>query len=283
MSIMKNIFAAAGAAVVGAFVLGMVSDRILSETLSDDDAHDENECPRKRCDRCCDCDDDYDEDDYDEEDEDADEEDFEGEDDLPEPDIIIICRGFVHDDDEDKDDTDISVIAGRPGAGKTLWAAREAVDCLRDPNNVVFYIGFDQEFDRICRMVRSKYGANPHGRLLFALQDGAGEAIGKAIDIANLGTPSMMKENAESEEYQNNRPMVFLFYDQCRHDIFNGRRELLRAAAKAGVHVYVLCQKFSQIDRNDVTWLNTYCNPYVVSKMRDPRPATDEEISEKFR
>ena len=38
MSIMKNIFAAAGAAVVGAFVLGMVSDRILSETLSDDDA-----------------------------------------------------------------------------------------------------------------------------------------------------------------------------------------------------------------------------------------------------
>lgn len=93
----------------------------------------------------------------------------------------------------------------------------------------------------------------------------------------------MMKENAESEEYQNNRPMVFLFYDQCRHDIFNGRRELLRAAAKAGVHVYVLCQKFSQIDRNDVTWLNTYCNPYVVSKMRDPRPATDEEISEKFR
>lgn len=180
-------------------------------------------------------------------------------------------------------DNNISVVAGRPGAGKTLWAVREAVDCLRDPNNVVFYIGFDQEFDRICRMVRSKYGANPHGRLLFALQDGAGEAIGKAIDIANLGTPSMMKENAESEEYQNNRPMVFLFYDQCRHDIFNGRRELLRAAAKAGVHVYVLCQKFSQVDRNDVTWLNTYCNPYVVSKMRDPRPATDEEISEKFR
>ncbi len=106
MSIMKNIFAAAGAAVVGAFVLGMVSDRILSEALSDDDARDEDEYPRKRCDRCCDCDDDYDEDDYDEEDEDVDEEDFESEDDLPEPDIIIVCRGFVHDDDEDKDDTD---------------------------------------------------------------------------------------------------------------------------------------------------------------------------------
>lgn len=46
MSIMKNIFAAAGAAVIGAFVLGMVSDRILSETLSDDDAHDEEVCRR---------------------------------------------------------------------------------------------------------------------------------------------------------------------------------------------------------------------------------------------
>ena len=152
-------------------------------------------------------------------------------------------------------DNRISVIAGRPGAGKTLWAAREAVDCLRDPNNVVLYIGFDQEFDRICRMVRSKYGNAPHGRLLFALQDGAGEAIGKAIDIANLGTPQMMHENAESEEFQNNRPMVFLFYDQCRHDIFNGRRELLKAAMKAGVHVHVHCQKFSQVDRNDVDWL----------------------------
>ena len=180
-------------------------------------------------------------------------------------------------------DNRISVIAGRPGAGKTLWAAREAVDCLRDPNNVVLYIGFDQEFDRICRMVRSKYGNAPHGRLLFALQDGAGEAIGKALDIANLGTPQMMHENAESEEFQNNRPMVFLFYDQCRHDIFNGRRELLKAAMKAGVHVHVLCQKFSQVDRNDVDWLNEFCSPYIISKMRDPRPATAEEINEKFR
>lgn len=111
-------------------------------------------------------------------------------------------------------DNRISVIAGRPGAGKTLWAAREAIDCLRDPNN---------------------------------------------------------------------RPMVFLFYDQCRHDIFNGRRELLKAAMKAGVHVHVLCQKFSQADRNDVDWLNKFCSPYIISKMRDPRPATAEEINEKFR
>ena len=52
---------------------------------------------------------------------------------------------------------------------------------------------------------------------------------------------------------------------------------------KAGVHVHVLCQKFSQVDRNDVDWLNEFCSPYIISKMRDPRPATAEEINEKFR
>ena len=46
-------------------------------------------------------------------------------------------------------DTRISVIAGRPGAGKTRWAAREVVETLRDVNNVVIYIGFDREFERI--------------------------------------------------------------------------------------------------------------------------------------
>ena len=60
-------------------------------------------------------------------------------------------------------DNHINVVAGRPGAGKTLWAAREVVDCLRDENNIVLYIGFDQEFDRICRMVRAKYGNAPDG------------------------------------------------------------------------------------------------------------------------
>ena len=70
-------------------------------------------------------------------------------------------------------DTRISVIAGRPGAGKTRWAAREVVETLRDVNNVVIYIGFDREFERICRMVSDTYGSKPHGKLLFALQDGA--------------------------------------------------------------------------------------------------------------
>ena len=144
-------------------------------------------------------------------------------------------------------DTRISVIAGRPGAGKTRWAAREVVETLRDVNNVVIYIGFDREFERICRMVSDTYGSKPHGKLLFALQDGAGEAIGKAVDIANNGESRMFLGNEDDNEYQNNRRMVFVFYDQCRHDIFNGRRDLLRAAARAGVHVNVLCQIFSQM------------------------------------
>ena len=68
-----------------------------------------------------------DEDDYDEEDEDADEEDFEGEDDLPEPDIIIICRGFVHDDDEDKDDTDEKAEDSASDAEKPAAVDKEPV------------------------------------------------------------------------------------------------------------------------------------------------------------
>lgn len=127
----------------------------------------------------------------------------------------------------------INVIAGRPGAGKTRWAAREVVETIRDVNNVIIYIGFDREFERICRMVSDTYGSKPHGKLLFALQDGAGEAIGKAVDIANNGESRMFLGNEDDNEYQNNRRMVFVFYDQCRHDIFNGRRDLLRAAARA--------------------------------------------------
>ena len=104
-------------------------------------------------------------------------------------------------------DTRISVIAGRPGAGKTRWAAREVVETLRDVNNVVIYIGFDREFERICRMVSDTYGSKPHGKLLFALQDGAGEAIGKAVDIANNGESRMYLGNEDDDEYQNNRPV----------------------------------------------------------------------------
>ena len=170
--------------------------------------------------------------------------------------------------------TRINVIAGRPGAGKTRWAAREVVETIRDVKNVIIYIGFDQEFERICRMVSDTYGSKPHGKLLFALQDGAGEAIGKAVDIANNGESRMFLGNEDDNEYQNNRRMVF---------VFNGRRDLLRAAARAGVHVNVLCQIFSQIDRGDIDWLNEYCTPFVISKSREPRLATQEEIQEKYR
>ena len=91
-------------------------------------------------------------------------------------------------------DTRISVIAGRPGAGKTRWAAREVVETLRDVNNIVIYIGFDREFERICRMVSDTYGSKPHGKLLFALQDGAGEqgnvfgvlAQGRGIELDDV-------------------------------------------------------------------------------------------------
>lgn len=96
--------------------------------------------------------------------------------------------------------TRINVIAGRPGAGKTRWAAREVVETLRDVNNVIIYIGFDREFERICRMVSDTYGSKPHGKLLFALQDGAGEAIGKAVDIANNGEPRMFLGNEDDNE-----------------------------------------------------------------------------------
>lgn len=56
-----------------------------------------------------------------------------------------------------------------------------------------------------------------------------------------------------------------------------------RWAARAGVHVNVLCQIFSQIDRGDINWLNEYCTPFVISKSREPRLATQEEIQEKYR
>ena len=50
---------------------------------------------------------------------------IEGEDDLPEPDIIIICRGFVHDDDEDKDDTDEKAEGSASDAEKSAAEDKE--------------------------------------------------------------------------------------------------------------------------------------------------------------
>lgn len=165
----------------------------------------------------------------------------------------------------------INVIAGRPGAGKTLWACHEAARAAEDVNNTVIYIGHQEEFDRILRL--SKHKEN----LFFAKPVGATNAIQMAIDKAKAE-----QATGEDVESQNNRKIVFLFYDQCRYDMFPGRREALKEAVRAGVIVNVLCQVYAQIDKNDINWLTKNCNCYVMSKGREPRPATEEEIKEKY-
>jgi len=180
-------------------------------------------------------------------------------------------------------DTRISVIAGRPGAGKTRWAAREVVETLRDVNNVVIYIGFDREFERICRMVSDTYGSKPHGKLLFALQDGAGEAIGKAVDIANNGESRMFLGNEDDNEYQNNRRMVFVFYDQCRRDIFTAGSHVYQR--QCGLRIFQIGRRRFPLCFRIIGILPAYrtCTPFVISKSREPRLATQEEIQEKYR
>lgn len=170
----------------------------------------------------------------------------------------------------------INVIAGRPGAGKTIWACNEAASLASDPNNTVVYIGHMKEFERIVR----KAGADKKN-LFFARLSNAGEAIGRAIDLAN--TYSGVFNGMTLDTDQDDRKMVFLFYDQCRYDLFNGRRDILEAAAKAGVKVYMLCQVFDQVDKGNAGWLKLNCNCYVISKSRAPREATEEEIDVKYR
>ena len=57
----------------------------------------------------------------------------------------------------------INVIAGRPGAGKTLWACREAARAAEDINNTVIYIGHQEEFDRVLRL------SSHHENIFFVL------------------------------------------------------------------------------------------------------------------
>lgn len=170
----------------------------------------------------------------------------------------------------------INVIAGRPGAGKTIWACNEAASLASDPNNTVVYIGHMKEFERIVR----KAGADKKN-LFFARLSNAGEAIGRAIDLAN--TYSGVFNGMTLDTDQDDCKMVFLFYDQCRYDLFNGRRDILEAAAKAGVKVYMLCQVFDQVDKGDAGWSKLNCNCYVISKSRAPREATEKEIDVKYR
>ena len=167
-----------------------------------------------------------------------------------------------------------NVIAGRPGAGKTSWACKEAARLAQDPNNIIFYIGHRQEFEKNVRLA----GADKCN-LFFAHMTHAGELIGRAIDSANAEIGLFSGMDLDNEP---NERVVYLFYDQCRFDLFPGRRDLLDAAAKAGVIVYVLCQVYSQVSKGDEEWLTQNCNCFVISKSRPPRIATKEEISEKY-
>lgn len=171
----------------------------------------------------------------------------------------------------------IKVVAGRPGSGKTIWACNEAATLAADPNNTVIYIGHQEEFGRIVRTLSQEHPTN----LFFARLPNAAEAIGRAIDLANAfnGTFKDMK----LDEEQTDRKMVYLFYDQCRYDLFRGRRDILEAAAKAGVFIYVICQVYSQVDKGDLQWLHDYCDCMVISKGRSPRDALPEEITGKYR
>ena len=177
----------------------------------------------------------------------------------------------------------ICVIAGRPGAGKTIWATEETLSYLRDKNNIVVYIGYRTERERLVRLVNERFGDSEHGQLIHAGYDHAGQAIGQAIDIANADAPLPEGMSHDQPEDSSSSRLVFVIYDQCRFDIFPGRRDLLEAAAKAGVRVCVLCQVFSQVDKNDIDWLTQNCTSYIISKTRPPRLATRNEIEFVYR
>lgn len=171
----------------------------------------------------------------------------------------------------------INVIVGRPGSGKTLWACNEAATLAAEPNNIVIYIGHQEEFGRIIRKLKQEHASN----LKFARLSNAAEAIGRAIDLAN--SFNGVFENMQMDEEQATHKMVYLFYDQCRYDLFYGMRDILEAAAKAGVHIYVVCQVYSQVDKGDSKWLRDKCDCMVIAKGRPPRRALPEEITKKYR
>lgn len=169
----------------------------------------------------------------------------------------------------------INVVVGRPGSGKTSWACQEAITLAADVNNIVIYIGRQQELERI--VSEREYARR--GNLRFAGIPNAGAAIGSAIDLAN----AVEDENGQYDSDKAPHQMVYLFYDQCRCDAFHGRRDILEAAAKAGVIVYVICQSFEQVDKGDVEWLNKNCRCMVISKGRPPRNALPDEMMSKYR
>lgn len=160
-------------------------------------------------------------------------------------------------------DTTINIIAGRPGAGKTMFVRDEIKSLLKDPNNLVVYIGHQKGFEPLFEAAQEYPGTFKRGT-----EDEFGQLIGLAIDTAN---------NADDNQ------RIFVFHDQCRFEMMPGRRDMLVAAAKAGVIVSVLCQKFCQVSRNDDKWLRDNCNCEIISKRRPPRLATEEEMFDLYR
>lgn len=169
----------------------------------------------------------------------------------------------------------INVYAGRPGAGKTIWARHEIKHLLTDPNNTVFYIGYPREFVQI-----TNENANAPGKVYFAEDTAASEVIGRAIDLANNSHCGF--EGKDTEEVQATRKQVYLFFDQCRYMMYPGLRDLLVAASKAGIIVNVFCQYYHQVDKGDKNWLTENCMCFVISKTRAPRLADDKDKMTKY-
>lgn len=168
----------------------------------------------------------------------------------------------------------IQVIAGRPGAGKTSWVSQEITALAKDKNNIIIFIGREEEYEQIVQ----GHELDDSHRQCFGPQY-AGMAIGRAIDLAN----ELVHEPKPDETATRIDPMIYLFYDQCRCDIFRGFRDILEAAAKAGVRVCVTCQTFDQVDKGNVAWLKEHCRCMIVSKHRPPRDALPQEIEDKYR
>ncbi len=153
----------------------------------------------------------------------------------------------------------IDVYAGRPGAGKTIYVQNEIKHLLSNPKNVVVWVGFKLP-SRIAEI-------NPKNLFFFDFSQ-ASRAIGFAMDTVYA---------ADEDTF------VYLFYDQCRYEMLPGRRDILVAAAKAGVRVSVTVQAFHQVDKDDTAWLNKYCQPFIIKHGRTPRLATEDEINNFYR
>lgn len=152
-------------------------------------------------------------------------------------------------------ETYLNVIAGRPGAGKTIYVRNEIEDLLRDKERIVILID--------CKYPEYLADTN-YGNFLFFDFAHAGTGIGKAMDIANYGLP------------------VYLFYDQNRYEMKPYIRDSLVLASKSGVNVNVTVQRFRQVDGGDKQWLRKNCYTYIISKRRAPRTALENEINETY-